>query len=335
MRNAEAAGDNQKVRQYAAELYQNLFSKFDKHLKNISTLYIAPDSFLNLLAFSRLMPSEGQYLAQKLELRQIQTGRDLLRERPRKNTGSLLALGGVDFNNFPDRKGKGDKVADNFLLAYADTTRATGRLLPFNPLPESRKKVDKIAKLFTQCRNSNYKILTKKDANETALKSLETPPAILHLSTHGFYLSKRESERPMILSGLALAGANQGIKGKTGKDSEDGILFAMEVLGLNLKGTELVSLSACDTAKGDIDYSEGVYGLVRAFRIAGAKSVLMTLWSVSDSDARKFMTKFYKNWLQQPEGTSDPAKALHETRLSYIRKKADPKIWAPYVLVGK
>ncbi|MCP4379462.1 MAG: CHAT domain-containing protein, partial [bacterium] len=110
-----------------------------------------------------------------------------------------------------------------------------------------------------------------------------------------------------------------------------------EVLGLNLQGTELVSLSACETGKGVIDYSEGVYGLIRAFRTAGAKHVLMTLSSVGDKAAKEFMVTFYDFWLSSGEGRS-PADALHETRLYFIEHEnpayRDPEFWSPYVMVG-
>ena len=137
----------------------------------------------------------------------------------------------------------------------------------------------------------------------------------------------------MLLSGVALAGANRALAAK----GNDGILFALEAQGLNLDGTELVVLSACNTAQGSLDYSEGVFGLVRALRTAGARNVLVTLWPLNDGEARDFMVEFYKRWLAQPD-RSDPAKALHETRLAYIDNhtnpgRRDPRVWAPYVLV--
>ena len=133
----------------------------------------------------------------------------------------------------------------------------------------------------------------------------------------------------MLQSGVALAGANRALAAK----SADGILFALEAQGLNLDGTELVVLSACDTAQGSLDYSEGVYGLVRALRTAGARNVLVTLWRLNDGEARDFMVAFYKTWLAQVR--SDPAKALRETQLSYLKqdKLRDPRVWAPYILI--
>ena len=105
--------------------------------------------------------------------------------------------------------------------------------------------------------------------------ALTSPPRVLHLATHGFYLPG-DAPEPMLLSGVALAGANRALA----KNEDDGILFALEAQGLNLDGSELVVLSACDTASGTLDYAEGVYGLVRALRTAGARNVLVTLWPV-------------------------------------------------------
>lgn len=132
----------------------------------------------------------------------------------------------------------------------------------------------------------------------------------------------------MLLAGVSLAGANSALA----ESDDDGILYAIEAQGLNLEGTELVVLSACETAKGVVDYSEGVYGLVRALRTAGARHVLVTLRPVGDAATRDFMEAFYKNWLAQAR--TDPAAALRATQLKAIRKGQAPDGWSPYVLIG-
>jgi CHAT domain-containing protein len=136
----------------------------------------------------------------------------------------------------------------------------------------------------------------------------------------------------MLLAGITLAGANQALQDKT----EDGILYAIEAQNLNLEGTELVVLSACDTAQGQIDYGEGVYGLGRALRTAGAKNVLVTLRPVGDQAARDFMERFYRHWLGQIR--SESAAALRTTQIDYITgtdpTRTNPATWAPFVLVG-
>jgi hypothetical protein len=170
------------------------------------------------------------------------------------------------------------------------------------------------------------------------LKTLTAAPQVLHLATHGFYLADTQGviDRPLVLSGLALAGANRGLQGQRGPDGEDGILYALKVQDLNLEDTELVTLSACDTGHGTLDASEGVYGLVRAFRIAGARNVMMSLWTLGDASAREFMGRFYRRWL----GGSSPgdlAVALRDTQRSFIEdadpRLRDPRVWAPFVLV--
>ncbi len=222
--------------------------------------------------------------------------------------------------------------------------RAAKELKGMKYLPDSLAETNTIADIFkTNSKDGKTQIYEKLEATEHKLKNLSNPPRILHLSTHGFYLQNAEltgwaNEAPLLLSGLALAGANQGLQGKVDENGDDGLLYSIEVLGLNLQGTELVSLSACDTGKGVIDYSEGVYGLVRAFRTAGAKSVLMTLRPVGDKASRIFMETFYENWLASEDNPA-PSEALHRTRLHFInhpnKDYRDPAVWSPYVLVGR
>ncbi|MBT8419426.1 MAG: CHAT domain-containing protein, partial [Gammaproteobacteria bacterium] len=268
-----------------------------------------------------------------------------------------LLIGGVDYDQFPTAGGSLRSTPATALSSHppgtALSTQATQVSLvvanrlreehgQFNALKHTGPEVRAIEQFRT---HPDYPDRTTRrwegrTASEGRLKHLlspaATPPHILHLATHGFFLSERsgETERPMTLGGLALAGANLGAKGKKGPDGEDGILYAMEVRDLNLEGTDLVVLSACDTGRGEVDYSEGVYGLTRAFRIAGAKNILMTLWPLNDPLAKDFMKDFY---VALTGSNPSPADALHKTRLAWINSKderrRDPRYWAPYVLV--
>ena len=135
--------------------------------------------------------------------------------------------------------------------------------------------------------------LTGANAAEGALKALAAPPRVLHLATHGYYLETGSVDgEPLLQSGIALAGANRALAGQVGGDGENGVLHAVETQTLNLYGTELVVLSACDTGKGATDYSEGLEGLPRALYVAGAKNVLVALWPVGDLAAKNFMESF-------------------------------------------
>jgi len=172
-------------------------------------------------------------------------------------------------------------------------------------------------------------------------------PRVLHLATHGFAYPdpKKEPSKgfgdteptykllddPMLRSGLVLAGANFYWKTKRPlANREDGILVAYEVRDLNLRNTELAVLSACQTGLGDVVGSEGVYGLQRAFRIAGAKFLIVSLWKVPDAQTQELMGLFYKNWLEKKESLRD---AFNHAQQSLQDKGYNPYMWAGFVLI--
>ena len=208
----------------------------------------------------------------------------------------------------------------------------------FAPLGGTALEASAIKDLFPDA-----KVLTGADATEDALKQV-TAPSILHLATHGFFLEdvsahsdqNREVQLqnglsdeadPLLRSGLAFAGANLHRSGNS-----DGVLTAIEATGLNLWGTELVVLSACDTGLGEVRVGEGVYGLRRAFVIAGAESLLMSLWPVSDYVTRTEMTSYYKN-LKSGLGRGP---ALRQVQLDMIKRNPSlhPFYWANFIQSG-
>jgi CHAT domain-containing protein len=229
--------------------------------------------------------------------------------------------------------------------------------LKFAPLEGTKLEADTIAPLLP-----NVTLLTQSQATENALKQLQSP-SILHIATHGFflqdvecipasdtrgdsfstpativpeYVGKRKqvcrptpsnTENPLLRSGLALAGFNPRTSGK-----EDGVLTALEAAGLNLYGTQLVVLSACETGLGDVNNGEGVYGLRRAFVTAGAESQLMSLWKVDDYGTSELMSLYYKR-LQNGEGRGE---ALRQVQLEMMQAPAyqHPYYWASFIFSG-
>jgi CHAT domain-containing protein/Tfp pilus assembly protein PilF len=311
-----------------AILYRQLFALFEQKLASASTVYIAPDGILNLVPFARLKLADGRYWGERQEVRLLQSGRDLLRVDPDKRARGLVALGGIDFGVTAAEAKKPSSVAatanSGAVIRAAESFRNG-----FARLAASGEEVIQVKEWYQRLRKDEpVEVWSGTDASKVRLMGMKSPPRVLHLATHGFYLAS-ETREPMMQSGVALAGANQELAGK----GADGLLFALEAQGLNLEGSELVVLSACNTAQGSLDYSEGVYGLVRALRTAGARNVLVTLWPLNDGEARDFMVAFYKNWLSQIR--SDPAKALRDTQLSYLKqdKLRDPRVWAPYILI--
>jgi CHAT domain-containing protein len=181
-------------------------------------------------------------------------------------------------------------------------------------------------------------VLVGANASESALKKVSAP-SIVHIATHGYFLEQPDqneddddpddqlTENPLVLSGLALAGANN-----RGKGGDDGILTALEASGLDLWGTKLVVLSACDTGLGKVRNGEGVYGLRRSFALAGAESVVMSLWPISDRVTRELMAGYYKN-LKAGMGRGE---ALRRVQLDMLHKKGreHPFYWASFIESG-
>ena len=190
------------------------------------------------------------------------------------------------------------------------------------------------------------KTFTTTAASEENLKALSgVAPQVLHIATHGFFLPEpgkknkepaidqsntyRLAEDPLLRSGLVLAGANYTWSGKMPiEGTEDGIATAYEISQLNLSNTELVVLSACETALGDVQGSEGVFGLQRGFKMAGVKKMIVSLWQVPDKETGELMTAFYSYWLNG----KNIEEAFYQAQAE-LRKKYSPFYWAAFVLV--
>jgi CHAT domain-containing protein len=218
----------------------------------------------------------------------------------------------------------------------------------FGPLPATAEEARALGKIL-----SGATILMREQATEDAIKKVDAPE-ILHVATHGFFLEgvmsplpddvrglvvKKDGsqtsptptmriDNPLLRSGLAFAGANQRQSG-----SEDGILTALEAAGLNLWGTKLVVLSACNTAVGEVKTGDGVFGLRRALVIAGAESQVMSLWPVSDQATRDLMIAYYKAM----QAGRDQAEALRRVQLRMIaqRNYQHPYYWAAFIHSGR
>jgi CHAT domain-containing protein len=197
-----------------------------------------------------------------------------------------------------------------------------------------------------------------REASEAAFKRHAPGSLVLHLAVHGFFLGgaptgDRETrgitamtpveetrpapqdEDPMLLAGLAFAGANQ--RGDAGPADEDGILTAAEIAGLDLGGVEWAVLSACDTGTGEIRTGEGVLGLRRAFEVAGARTLVTSLWPVKDDMARLWMRALYEARLQQRMDTAQAVHTANQAALRWCRDKgqpAHPFLWAGFVAAG-
>jgi CHAT domain-containing protein len=335
-RRATPCYEPEQLKPVAQALYQTIFAPVQVHLGNTSHVLISPDSQLNLVPFAALVDGQNRYLIETYTLTYLTSGRDLLRSpHSAPSQQPPVVFANPDFET-ADAQG---------VIWVASVSRGGARSpdmgsLRFGPLAGSALEVEAIRPWLGE----EAVVLTEANATENALKQVQGP-SILHLATHGFFLqdvpvpppdtgagplsqSAHRVENPLLRSGLALAGFNQ-----RDSDGEDGVLTALEVVSLNLRGTRLVVLSACETGLGDVADGEGVYGLRRAFVLAGAESLLMSLWQVGDRRTADLMQQYYER-LGQGSGRSE---ALRQVQLAALQNPADrhPYYWAAFFLSGQ
>jgi CHAT domain-containing protein len=282
-------------------------------------LVLSPDGELNLLAFESLLDEQGHYLVENFPVSYVTTGRDLLRMQVARTSQSVPVV--VANPNFGDPdEGRPGTVTQASM--HRGVTPGAQDDLYFAPLAGTAYEAAALKSLLPQAR-----VLSGLQATKANLEQVQAP-GILHIATHGFYLDSSEPENPLLRSGLALAGANLGKQGRA-----NGILTALEASSLNLWGTKLVTLSACETGVGEIRNGDGVYGLRRAFLIAGAQTVVMSLWPVSDFVTRDLMAAYYRG-LMAGLGRGD---ALRQAQLAMLHRKGreHPFYWASFIQVGE
>jgi CHAT domain-containing protein/tetratricopeptide (TPR) repeat protein len=312
------------VRTAARDLGRLLLDPIQSELARAQRVLFAPDGELSIIPFAALQDSRNRFLVEQVEVGYLTSGRDLIGriDRPRSDEAPLV-------------------VADPIFTVEGAT--ASGAV-EFPPLPGTAQEAEVLRTLIP-----NTRVLTGSAATERALKNVKGP-RVLHVATHGFFLRSEEkianaadtqravslaavdpqeaARQPLLRSGLALAGANQ----RKGGDGEDGLLTALEAASLDLRGTQLVVLSACETGLGEVRSGDGVYGLRRALTVAGAETQVMSLWQVSDEATRDLMIAFYK----QLAGGAGRAAALRNVQLQLLRSKdwSHPFYWAAFVAAG-
>lgn len=280
-------------------------------LGEVSRVYVSPAGVLNIVAWAGVQ-TEGEPLTRQVDLRLLGSTGDLVdaasRARGSPQPSAAVLIGDPAFGT-----------------AGADASP------PFAALPGTRAEVREIGDLLA---GAGWQVASLQgvEASETAVFEVSRP-RILHLATHGFFRPHAAGgpPDPMLRSGLALAGA-----GAPDGSDRDGILTALEASTLDLSGTELVVLSACETGLGSLDVQEGVFGLQRAFYQAGARALLMSLWNVPDQETRQLMVAFYRAWLGGADKHAALVTAQMQLREATRRRWGfdRPQLWAGFVLIG-
>jgi CHAT domain-containing protein len=350
----------------SSDLYRLLWQPLEQVLAEAQTIYFSPGGLLHRLNFGAVpMPSllrgeaSGSTLADRYRLIELGSTRQLvvpLSTKPKG--GEALLYGGIQYEMdsaaiaaaISTLGSESVAIRRGLDFANADSTLRDGQwgYLRWTDVEvSSAQEMLAEAGISPTVRKGYY-------GTEESFKTIGAngpSPRVLHLATHGFFFPDPDtggrqqavagsqgepvfkvSDHPMIRAGLVLAGGNHAWQ--TGQpfrpDREDGILTAYEISQMNLSNTELVVLSACETGLGDIQGNEGVYGLQRAFKIAGAKYLIMSLWQVPDFQTQELMTSFYSLWLEDKMPIPDAFRAAQKAMKA---KYKSPFLWAGFVLV--
>jgi len=330
----------------AKMMYKVIMKPIEPYIKGKKHLYISPDSNLNLIPFEVLLDPDDKYLLEDYMISYIGAGRDIARFNDTTVTkNDALIMADPDYDMGLEEIEKVTNKLDIRVARVRGSVSKDADVLQFGRLPDTKEEADAIEKLLKGSYKLNVKNYQDKNALEEVLLQTDST-RIIHISTHGYFLKGEELKRlsgrqssfemdkirdlgienPMLRSGIVLAGANTSLKEKR----DDGIVSAEKILGLKLKGTELVVLSACNTGVGEVQSGEGVFGLKRAFLLSGAKTLVMSLWNVPSKETTELMVDFYT---LMAEGKSK-AEALRVAKMRMMEKNPHPFFWGAFVMTG-
>ena len=345
------------------ETYRMYWRPIANKLEGIKKVYFSPDGAFNQISLYTLKnPETEKFIIDELEIRLLTNTKDLLAVNTHNGEpGPSYLFGYPNYNmgimdeqinsedNSEERRIRGSAVDVQELTRGGSFPRGLrGNLLRYVStnnllalLPGTQVEVKKIDSLY-QGIDKQTITYTDNEALEENIKKVKSPE-VLHIATHGFFLENNTEdlentdayvENPLLRSGLILAGANSFIVAGQISDSlklsEDGILTAYEAMNLNLDNTDLVVLSACETGLGEVKNGEGVYGMQRAFQVAGADAIIMSMWTVDDAATQELMTNFYEAWLSG----SSKHEAFIMAQKKLKDKWKDPYYWGAFVMVG-
>ncbi|MEX2231424.1 MAG: CHAT domain-containing tetratricopeptide repeat protein [Cyclobacteriaceae bacterium] len=299
--------------------YDQYWARIETDLQNKKVIYFSPDGVFNQINLNTLKKPGADYIINRFDLTILGNSKDLI---ALKNKKPVVPAKNATLLGFPDYGGPG-----------------------VTALPGTKVEIDGISTIL---KTAGYQlnVLTQTSATEAKLKSVKGPE-LLHIATHGYFLEDVEStgsafgihlenanDNPLLRSGIMLAGAAKTLSGASTPNlisNDNGILTAYEAMNMNLEGTQLIVLSACETGLGDVKAGEGVYGLQRAFLVAGADALIMSLWKVDDTATQQLMKSFYANWIK----LRNKQKAFKQAQLQLMTKYKEPYYWGAFVMMGQ
>lgn len=329
-------------------LYNLIWQPLEEELKGVRNIYFSADRDLQKIGIEYApLPGDG-IIGDKFNLYRLSSTRVLAEKKNESRHDNAVLYGGLRYD-----VGKDELIAESRAGDYHPTftsrafTAADSRY-GVKYLPGTLKEVEEIAQCFT----SSTRLITDINGTEESFKSLAGSAIdIIHLATHGFFWSEEDAQRrdyvtflnplnrkdqssedkALMRSGLFFSGANIGLKGEALPDDvEDGVLTALELSNMNLGHVDMVVMSACESGLGETT-GEGVFGLQRGFKLAGANTLLMSLWKVDDTATQKLMTEFYKHYLSGK--SKQESLKLAQKTLMKSSEYSDPQYWAAFILL--
>lgn len=346
----------QRTSNLLESMYATLWKPIESVVRDTGAVLVAPDGSLNNVSFGTLK-HDSTYLVERYCIRYLSASRDLRHpaDEQRVNTG-LLALGDPDFNATVGERRQAAGQMQTFSLSWEEFQAPTGLRNPHksceyfsevtvDPLPYTRREISRIAAGWQGRSKGPVEILSGAAASEESFVREAPAKGVIHIATHGFDRPVDCSDitdsalggasiDPLLSSGLFLAGSNLHGDGANAPGAEDGLLTALEVSCLDLRGTQLVVLSACQSGLGTVRVGEGVFGLRRAFQEAGARNVICALWRIPDKETGQVMASLYDR------AGDDLALALRRVALDRIAQQRsknlpdNPFAWGAFVVAG-
>jgi CHAT domain-containing protein/Flp pilus assembly protein TadD len=350
---------------FGQQLYDLVWGPLEGELEGVKRIYYSPSGLLHKISFAALPWGEGERLADKYDLNLVSSTREAAERGEAGGLDRAVVYGGLKYGGDTEEdRAEMAAAAREYreMAVLAERERLDSVVVVSRGPPGERTRGGAWGELeasggeslmvdgYLGERGIGRTLYQGVKGNEESFKGLDgKKTALIHVATHGYFLEdiredegsrelverlgggRRGLEDPLLRSGLILAGGNHAWTKKPveGEELEDGILTAAEVAELNLVGTELVVLSACETGLGEVNNGEGVFGLQRAFKLAGVKTLVMSLWEVADGATGKLMEIFYRRWLGG-EGKGEAFKgAQRELREQY----PEPYYWAAFVMM--
>jgi CHAT domain-containing protein/Flp pilus assembly protein TadD len=339
------------------ELYAAVWQPIEKTLEGIRTVYYSPSGLLHKISFNAIPVKKSLRLTDVYDLSLVSSTREIVRRKKQQEPGSGVVYGGLQYTMDEEDMKQNAQLYHKPDAENQEETDLPDKLRKSNilqqyweMLPYMEKEGIDIQEILLK-NNVPVDLYMGAKGNKESFMNLDKKKKnVLHLSTHGFFLSDIEKnyeerkrlmrlgggpkvfENPLMLSGLLLAGCNNAWKGKPVVGVGNGILFADDVARMDLLGAQLVVLSACETGLGEVNNSEGVFGLQRAFKLAGAETLIMSLWSVSDQATSELMKSFYEKWLNKGKSKQEAFKEA-QRELRARPEYSSPFYWAAFVMI--